>query len=67
MYILIFLLVVSCQADKQSSVVARVGTENISISDLRQFESSIDDSSSFSLEQHLEYLRTLYRPRIVAF
>ncbi len=59
MYILIFLLVVSCQSDKQSSVVARVGTENISISDLRQFESSIDDSSSFSLEQHLEFLGTL--------
>ena len=59
MYILIFLLVVSCQSDKQSSVVARVGTENISINDLRQFESSIDDSSNFSLEQHLEYLRTL--------
>ena len=48
-YILIFLLIVGCHSDKQSSIVARVGTEKISISDLREFESSIDDSLSFSL------------------
>ena len=59
MYVLIFLLIIGCHSEKQSSVVGRIGTENIYLEDLREFESVAADSSQLSFKQHVDYLKIL--------
>ena len=59
LYVLIFLLIIGCHSEKQSSAVGRIGTENIYLEDLREFESVAADSSQLSFEQHVDYLKIL--------